>query len=370
VPQLRTPGAEAAGPSRRGRLAALDGLRVVAACAVLAWHWFGAGLVPVGNLNSGWGHVVVSYGWLGVNLFFLISGFVICMSAWGRSLGDFFTSRVARLFPAYWFAVALTAGALAVFPDVTGGLPPGSFINVLLNFTMVQQAYGGRDLDLVYWTLFYEARFYLLFAIVLVVGVSRRSVVAFCALWTTLSVIAAGSGSRLLDFVAMPKFSPYFIAGTAFYLIYRFGSNHLFWAIVVFNWLVALGNVRAQAVDHMTPAGLAPDFPILAVSLTACFGLLALVALHRLDRVQWRWLVVAGALTYPMYLLHQSVGLIVNAKVRGLMPAPLVALTAFAVVVLLSWLTWRLVEVPLGRRIKAGLKGSFAASDPPAPRHR
>jgi peptidoglycan/LPS O-acetylase OafA/YrhL len=43
---------------------------------------------------------VAHQGWTGVYLFFLISGFVICMSAWGRSVGQFAASRITRLFPA------------------------------------------------------------------------------------------------------------------------------------------------------------------------------------------------------------------------------------------------------------------------------
>uniref|UniRef100_A0AAU2VA93 Integral membrane protein n=1 Tax=Streptomyces sp. NBC_00003 TaxID=2903608 RepID=A0AAU2VA93_9ACTN len=51
-------------------------------------------------------------------IFFLISGFVICMSCWGKPLGDFFVSRVVRLYPAYWF------GSAGHYGD-PGGVPEG-----------------------------------------------------------------------------------------------------------------------------------------------------------------------------------------------------------------------------------------------------
>lgn len=50
----------------------------------------------------------------------MVSGFVICMSAWGRSVGDFAVSRVSRLFPAYWAAVAFTTLVLFNWPEVRG----------------------------------------------------------------------------------------------------------------------------------------------------------------------------------------------------------------------------------------------------------
>jgi len=89
---------------RENRLAALDGLRLVAALAVAGYHYTVAWRIDGTHLPQYFlphaVHVTV-YGFLGVELFFLISGFVICMSAWGRPLGAYFTSRVSRLYPAY-----------------------------------------------------------------------------------------------------------------------------------------------------------------------------------------------------------------------------------------------------------------------------
>src|SRR4051794_6198061 len=87
-------------PGRHGRLGALDALRFIAAAAVVAFH-FTARQSPAweGPAPEAFDAVgpLTSYGRLGVALFFVISGFVILMSSWGRDLPHFVASRVGRL---------------------------------------------------------------------------------------------------------------------------------------------------------------------------------------------------------------------------------------------------------------------------------
>ena len=87
------------------RLRELDLLRFVAAMLVMLHHYVGrlAGWGVQNHHNMPGLAAVTHFGNLGVDLFFLISGFVILMSAWGRGVGDFAVSRVVRIFPSYWF---------------------------------------------------------------------------------------------------------------------------------------------------------------------------------------------------------------------------------------------------------------------------
>src|SRR5699024_10591942 len=98
---------------RRGRLRAMDALRLLAALAVVLFHFttrdhgrWGAQLPH--EVFPALSHVV-RYGYAGVHLFFTISGFVILMSVWGRSPRQFVASRISRLYPAFWVAVLATA---------------------------------------------------------------------------------------------------------------------------------------------------------------------------------------------------------------------------------------------------------------------
>ncbi|MEU7257304.1 acyltransferase [Streptomyces rimosus] len=343
--------------ARRPRLRVLDGLRLLAALMVLAYHYI--------TLRDGWGddpnafspvvYHLSEYGWLGVEVFFLISGFVICMSAWGRSLGDFVTSRVSRLYPAYWVAVLLTAAVLTVWPNVRSA---DNWETVLTNLTMLQQGVGVPDVDDAYWTLFIELKFYLLFAIVVFRGVTYRRCVLFCGLWTVAGVVALKSNSDLLSVWAIAPYSPYFIAGIAFYLMHRFRPTVLLWAIVAVSFLLAQHYLRGRLVMNLgAKADMAHGWPVRLAVLLA-FALMAAIALGWFDKLQWRWLSTAGSLTYPLYLLHMYVGFTLIDLLRSRVPAAVLLPGIVAFMLALSWAVHRLVERPLGKKLRVSMQKS------------
>ncbi|GHF64267.1 acyltransferase [Streptomyces mashuensis] len=353
-------------PGAPPRLYALDGFRLVAALLVVFYHYLA--------LKGGWGHSpktifptlhkYAQYGWVGVEIFFLISGFVICMSTWGRTLGDFVISRASRLYPGYWAAVLITAGVIITWPQVR---QVHDLDVVLTNLTMLQQGLGVWDVDGVYWTLFTELKFYLLFAVVVAMGVTYRRCVLFCGVWTVAAVIAPSVNNKLLTTWAMPLFAPYFVAGIAFYLMYRYRPTAVLWGIVGISFLLADHHMIKRVKDNVDPG--APYWPARLMVLVA-FVIMAMMANGWFNRIQWRWLTTAGALTYPLYLLHQYIGLTIIYALRDRVPAPL--LVAGLVVVMLgaAWLMQRYIEVPLGKKLRTALKKGMAEIrlHTPAPR--
>ncbi|MER6275667.1 acyltransferase family protein [Streptomyces sp. 900105245] len=347
---------------RRERLLALDGLRLVAALMVCLYHYAGRG----GTVSESWhqtpAHVfptlsrAATYGCLGVQFFFVISGFVICMSSWGRTLGDFFRSRVARLYPAYWVALVLVTAAATVLPAVVHPVRPDEF---LVNLTMMQQPMGADRILGVCWTLWVEVRFYALFALLVVVrGVTYRRVVLFACGWTLAAVVCRTSGNALTDQIVMPDYAPFFVGGLALYLIHRFGSDLLLWGIVAVSWLLG----QADATRGLWHAGAQGDFHrepwvILAI-VTLAFAAVAAVALGWTRWAGWSWLVTAGALTYPFYLVHEHLGWFVIRVLHrglGLPPWPTLLLTVLVMLALAQFIH-RFVENPFGPRLKRALK--------------
>ncbi|PWI20709.1 acyltransferase [Streptomyces sp. Act143] len=347
---------------RGTRLRALDGLRLVAALMVAAYHYGGRG----GDVTAAWGsspkdqfptlHQYFSYGCLGVQVFFVISGFVICMSGWGRPLKSFFASRASRLLPAYWAAVVLVTAVFALPMVAYRTVSPS---DALVNLTMLQQPLGVDRVLGVCWTLWSEVRFYALFALCVVLpGASRRRVILFCAGWTLAAAITQAAHQPLLDVVLMPEYAPFFIGGVGLYLVHRDRRDVYAWGIVGVSFLIGqhyavrgLWNAGdPNAFAHRSSAGI-----VLVVALG--FLAVAAIALGWLDWANWRWLTVAGALTYPFYLVHEHLGWVVIHALHiglGLPSAAAFGLTVVAMLVL-AWLLNRYVERPLTPRLRAAL---------------
>lgn len=127
------------GPARP-RLYALDGLRLLAAVGVVLYHftarWSQVWGEEPGEVFPETGPAVI-YGVLGPEQFFVISGFVILMTAWGRDVRHVIASRVARLYPAYWLALLATS-VLLLFVWPAG--KDISVVEALVNTTMLQEA--------------------------------------------------------------------------------------------------------------------------------------------------------------------------------------------------------------------------------------
>ncbi len=198
-------GGTQAGKGRR--LVELDALRFVAAFAVMSFHYLAASrslwnehpTTLFSEVNR-----LTTLGILGVELFFLISGFVILMSVWGRTIGQFAISRVARLYPAYWFAV-LVIFILYRFSGVSGFDPKLDDGEYLLNLTMLQGAFGVGHAGSVFWSLWVELRFYVLVAVFSLFGVTVRRCLVFMGTWLALALAAEFTQNDVLVFVFLPR---------------------------------------------------------------------------------------------------------------------------------------------------------------------
>ncbi|MEV0369870.1 acyltransferase [Streptomyces sp. NPDC050636] len=337
------------------RLRALDGLRLLAALMVAAYHYAGRD----GEISQAWGGSpaqqfptasgLFAYGCLGVQIFFVISGFVICLSGWGRTLRAFVASRVSRLYPAYWAAILLVTAVFALPWVAYEALAPS---DVLTNLTMLQQPLGVDRVLGVCWTLWAEMRFYALFALCVVLpGATRGRVVLFCAGWTLAAALAQAANEPFLNVVLMPEYAPFFIGGVGLFLLHRYGSRDpVAWTIVLVSWLIGqhYSVVRLWHSESATGFSYRSSAGIIAV-VTIGFALVAAVALGKLRWANWRWLTVAGALTYPFYLVHEHLGWVVVRTLHhdfGL-PSYATLMLTVGLMLLLAWVLHRWVERPL-----------------------
>jgi peptidoglycan/LPS O-acetylase OafA/YrhL len=344
------------------RFALLDGLRVFAAFMVLMYHFTAYSGLPV------WGRPVVdvfpqiwrvtAYGAMGVQLFFIISGFVIVMSCWDRTLLQFVASRISRLYPAYWAAVGLTALLLLV---IWPGVKRITRHEVLVDLTMFQHPNGVIDIDGVYWTLWVELVFYLLVLLLLIVGMTPNRIMAFAALWPILGVMCADSNNAFLTALLEPSYAPLFAGGMLIYLISRTGHSALAWILLGMN-IVFAAHATEVGIFVSIQSNTHHELPVYSCWLVI-FGFFAVViaaTLTPLRTLRWRWLSAAGILTYPLYLTHQYWGLwVINGLHRELPPYVTLAVTIVAVIAL-AWAVHQIAERPIHKPFRRLIEKSFA----------
>ena len=171
----------------RDRLHEIDLLRITAALAVVFYHYTFSGYA--GHLTSVAFpalSAVTRYGYLGVDMFFVISGFVVLLSAWGRRPHQFTISRIVRLYPAYWVAVTITA---TVAVTLSHGLFKVTPVQYAANLTMFNSLPNIANVDVVYWTLWAEIRFYALVLVLTWIGITRLRVIAILWLWLAATAV-------------------------------------------------------------------------------------------------------------------------------------------------------------------------------------
>lgn len=339
--------------ARAPRLRTLDGLRFAAAAGVLLYHftarWSTAwGEEPVerfGELGR-----VTSYFALGPELFFVISGFVILWTAWGRSVPAVVGSRVGRLFPAYWTALALTSVLLLLLwpdgKDITLG-------QVAVNVTLLQEAFAVDHVDGVYWTLWAELRFYALVVLLVALGLTRRRVLAFCAVWPVLGTLAEHAGPDWAEMLLVGRYAPLFAGGMLLYLIHRDGHARAPWLLLGLNTALAVANVVPAQVGSLTRnTAFAPSPVLLGVLVVGCFAAVAVLTLTRLARLDLPALTTLGALTYPLYLLHEYWGWWTISVLHDAVPTPVALAAAGGLSLALAWLVHRGVEAWAGPALR------------------
>jgi peptidoglycan/LPS O-acetylase OafA/YrhL len=290
------------------RVNEIDLLRFLAVLLVLFFHYTFRGfaadnmsVMPYPLLAP-----FAKYGYLGVELFFMISGFVILMTAASGSLKSFVTSRIVRLYPAFWACCTITFLICLIWGGAIYQRTWGEF---LVNLTMMGGFVGVPEVDGAYWSLFVELKFYALVAIVLALGRINQALLILSA-WLAISIVLQFFPVRGLNSILIVNYSAYFIAGATCYLIRSeglsiqktilFTSAWIFSVYQSLNEIVKLGKQLNTSFEPLTVALIVSSFFIVMLAVatqkTGFFG-------HR------KWL-KAGVVTYPLYLLHQNIGFI------------------------------------------------------------
>ncbi|MDB4974331.1 MAG: acetyltransferase [Myxococcaceae bacterium] len=275
---------------------------------------------------------VAPYGWVGVQIFFVLSGFVITASARGRSTRAFVRARAGRLYPAAWCCGALSLLALVSLPGAMvgpAGLKTAHAVGLKQLFGAIALVLPWSPADS-YWTLPLELAFYAIVAALLRWSEFRHlEKVAFALIaWSLPYIIlllaqllglpqapSIGQGFGLSNALLF-RYGFYFGSGILLSLSLQSGFHGSRCLALTAAAALALCEIMARA-EWMTE-GYSVHLDVTALGLEAfCIFLVAVTAIVLCTRFnahvpaspRLRACVRAmGLMTYPLYLLHERVG--------------------------------------------------------------
>ncbi len=347
------------------RLDYLDGLRALAVLLVMMYHylhfWTSAGegenLVA---FDDAWSWLPgADIGYIGVHLFFIISGFVILLTLErSHTLGEFLLNRVTRLWPPLILLGTVTFLFVNAFgpEELRASLPEYVISLFFMPPQHIALLHGHTDwnwLDGAYWSLHVEIKFYLMIGALYFFG--RGSFLplwlAFQAAAFALWVASTLTGNGLLDLAEGFLFQrqiPYFTLGMAGYLYFQGQRRRLLAAAAIASLLHILAAEGTAWLGGMTltSAFVRILFAELFVILT--MGAFVLKG-WRLPTLSSRPVAAIGRGSYGTYLIHQNVG--VSILALGAFSHPLVgglgALTLMVVILLVGVLSFNTFERPV-----------------------
>jgi peptidoglycan/LPS O-acetylase OafA/YrhL len=345
---------------QRHRFHELDLLRGIACAMVVAYHYLHRGQAAhwLSEPAASWAAGPARYGYLGVDLFFIISGFVIFMTADGATPRSFVASRVGRLYPAFWVAAPLTACVAWLIGSATFAVTPPQ---LAVNMTMLPQWFGVKYVDGAYWSLAVEMQFYLMVWLVLVSGGFARPERLLMA-WLLLGTVDAVRPIYRLEQWLDVNWAPFFTAGICCYLIRQRGVTLSRLGLLAWSFVLALYWVSAEPARFSAPGGWgAREAATAGAVLVVFFAVFTLIAFDRWRLALSPLTVWAGALTYPVYLLHQYIGyMLIEARGWHALPFGVRAALTTALVVAAAWALHRFIERPLGAWLRRVVNGPGA----------
>lgn len=345
------------------RVVELDALRALAAINLLAFHFTHVYQVKFGYvtpLGFEW-----PFGAYGVELFFILSGYVNSMSLLRRQEPvDFVVARLIRILPIFLIAIFANLAILTLPPHTPAGVTGGQW---LANLTLVPRIFGYECVDPVMWTLQVEIMFYATLVIMFHIGALRRyflgwgSLLALSVLvcpfldglaaesQTTAWFALATSLRRLL----LLDFVPLFAIGFILYMIQtRVGAL----------WKNMGAIVVAAAVFHSIDHG--KHNPLATLLIIA---VVTLAARGRIAPLRLKPFMFISAISYPVYLFHNNLGCALiyhfnHAGVPSIVCLLIAVLFAFA----LGTLVTTRIEQPITRLLRKAWQDRATIAAQPA----
>lgn len=291
--------------------------------------------------------VSLSFGWIGVHLFFMISGFIIYMTI-QKKQGPihFLTARLARLVPPYWAAIALILGLSSLYRSAMQVELAATAPAILANLAMVPDVLHYSALDGAFWSLYVELKFYILFAVLWNFVNLRSQRVFLCSYAVIVLLTVMHNHVRHLPYGQDLSYFPIFWTGIAAYKVLHEGLN-----VWVYAGIAAITTASTYGY-HRHGLELLVGIPVFALMFAVVEKIFA--TNKRLESL-FAPLSRLGRVSYSYYLVHQPVGYLVLGLLSVLAInvhlALLAAIAACLMVAVLGFTFIEQLDKPIGKTV-------------------
>lgn len=283
------------------RFKEIDTFRGLAAIMVVLFHC----TMSRPNYDS-----ILRFGITGVELFFILSGFVIFNSILRIENGKkFIYYRITRLYPTYWFSVCLTFSLTVIYALFKQNFVLKEAITQLVgNLTMLQFYLGIPNIDGPYWTLIIELLFYTLIWLLQITSLQKHIILIHIFLSIT-SVILTNYfldnpiAAFIIYKIPIFQFIPVFLTGILFFSIYTGRiKKQLGYMLILFSVLcqISLFHVAGYVSHVINQKEYGIMLFIFAIILTLAIE-------NKLAWVINPYTLFLGQVSYPLYLVHQYI---------------------------------------------------------------
>jgi peptidoglycan/LPS O-acetylase OafA/YrhL len=201
--------------------------RGIAALWVMIFHGFGAfrGTGSTVHPLAKWLYEISHFGWFGVHLFFVISGYCIAANVYrlsqnGEGAWAFLRDRLLRIYPLYW-VVCINVTVLNLLASPFNGVPlhdnfPDNWVGAFANFLLFEPYLGTTPFLLVSWSLVYELGFYVLFFVGLYLF--SRGIPLWSLIVVALGMAFVGLSMTSSGFAYVLNYWPEFLSGSVVFM--------------------------------------------------------------------------------------------------------------------------------------------------------
>lgn len=291
----------------------IDILRFIAAFAVMNFHYFAGSFAR----DNGMLALFINYGSLGVQLFFIISGFVIYFSL-KKPIKEFAVGRFMRLYPLFWVLCTITYIMTVIMP----GGNHLSFWGYLRNLLMINDGKYVNLVDNSYWTLTVEVFFYFYIGS-FVHFFKLKRLESFYAGWLVLSLASFYFGiyNVIILKLLFVRFAPYFIFGGMMGLIVETWANNSFIAKCRHLLILLASAISPVYISHvlnsqsLQASNNFGAYDYYSSAIVQSFFVLVPIAIYLSLKISSSFFInlakILGGITYPLYLLHSKIGFLV-----------------------------------------------------------